>query len=117
MICAKWMHGWSMIDTVHRRKSIKTNNWALLKFGYQIASALIRAGTIVNQVGCPPKHTSEPEKITTIRFDNASHCPEFRADKRNFRLCKTGESRIFCKKCNICLCQKLFYRISYKIDL
>ena len=97
MICAKWMHGWSMIDTVHRRKSIKTNNWALLKFGYQIASALIRAGTIVNQVGCPPKHTSEPEKITNIRFDNVSHCPEFRADKRNFRLCKTGESRISAK--------------------
>ena len=97
MICAKWMHGWSMIDTVHRRKSIKTNNWALLKFGYQIASALIRAGTIVNQVGCPPKHTSEPEKITNIRFDNVSQCPEFRADKRNFRLCKTGESRISAK--------------------
>ena len=97
MICAKWMHGWSMIDTVHRRKSIKTNNWALLKFGYQIASALIRAGTIVNQVGCPPKHTSEPEKITNIWFDNVSHCPEFRADKRNFRLCKTGESRISAK--------------------
>ena len=112
------VNAWLIYDRYCSQKEIRKNKQlSLLKFGYQIASALIRAGTIVNQVGCPPKHTSEPEKITTIRFDNASHCPEFRADKRNFRLCKTGESRIFCKKCNICLCQKLFYRISYKIDL
>ena len=99
----------------------KVNAWSiykqlsLLKFVYQIASALIRAGTVVNQVGCPPKrrsleldvvrHTpSESEPIADIRFDNVSHWPEFRADKRKCRLCKTDQSRIVGKKCNICLC-------------
>ena len=93
----------------------KNKQLSLLKFLYQIASALIRAGTVVNQVGRPRKRsslevdivrrtTSEPEPIVDIRFDNVSHWPEFRADKRKCRLCKTGQSRVFCKKRNICLC-------------
>ena len=87
----------------------------MLKFVYQIDSALIRAGTVVNKVGHPPKHrslqldvvrrtSSEPEPITDIRFDNVNYWPEFRADQRKRRLCKTGQSPVFCKKFNICLC-------------
>ena len=87
----------------------------MLKFVYQIASSLIRAGTVVNQVGRPPKRRSleldvvrrtpsEPEPIADIQFDNVSHCSEFRADKRKCRVCKTDQSRGFCKKCNICFC-------------
>ena len=108
------VNAWLIYDRYCSQKQIhKKKQLTLLKFGYQIASALIRAGTIVNQVGCPPKHTSKPEKITNIRFDNGSNCPEFRADERNFRLCKTGESRIFCKKCNICWARNCF--IEYHI--
>ena len=36
----------------------KNKQLSLLKFIYQIASALIRAGTVVNQIGRPPKHRS-----------------------------------------------------------
>ena len=75
----------------------KNKQLSLLKFVYQIASALISAGTVVNQVGRPPKRRSlefdivrrtpsEPEPIVDIRFDNVSHWPEFRADKRKCRL-------------------------------
>ena len=85
----------------------------MLKFVYQIASSLIRAGTVVNQVGRPPKRRSleldvvrrtpsEPEPIADIRFDNVKHWSEFRADKRKCSLRKTDQSRDFCKKCNIC---------------
>ena len=53
------------------------NKLSLLKFVYQIASALIRAGTVVSQVGRPPKRRSleldvvrctpsEPEPIADI---------------------------------------------------
>ena len=93
----------------------KNKQLSLLKFVYQVASALIRVGTVVNQLGRPPKcrsleldvvrrTPSEPELIADIRFDNVNHWPEFRADKRKCRLCKTGQSRVFCKRCNICLC-------------
>ena len=75
---------------VHCINICKGNAWliykqlSLLKFVYQIVSALIRAGTVVNQVGRPPKcrsleldvvrHTpSESEPIADIRFDNVSH--------------------------------------------
>ena len=75
---------------VHCIYICKGNAWliykqlSLLKFVYQIVSALIRAGTVVNQVGRPPKcrsleldvvrHTpSESEPIADIRFDNVSH--------------------------------------------
>ena len=87
----------------------------MLKFVYQIASSLIRAGTVVNQVGRPPKRRSleldvvrrtpsEPERIADIQFDNVSHWPEFRADKRKCRLWQTGQSRVFCQQQNIFLC-------------
>ena len=93
----------------HKRKSLKTNNLAW------IASALIRARTVVNQVGRTPKcksseldvvrrTLSEPEPIADIWFDDVSHWPEFGAHKRKCRLCKTGRSRVFSKKCNIFLC-------------
>ena len=93
----------------------KNKQLSLFKFVYQIASAVIRAGTVVNQVGRPPKRRSleldvvrrtpsEPERIADIQFDNVSHWPEFRADKRKCRLCKTGQSRVFSKKCSTCLC-------------
>ena len=110
----------------------KNKQLSLLKFVYQIACAQIRVGTVVNQVGRPPQcrsleldvvrcTPSEPEPIADIRFDNVSHWPEFQADKRKWRLCKTGQSQVFCKKCNISLClsnaRNLFYRISYKMDL
>ena len=75
----------------------KNKQLSLLKFVYQIASALISTGTVVNQVGRPPKRRSlefdivrrtpsEPEPIVDIRFDNVSHWPEFLADKRKCRL-------------------------------
>ena len=80
-----------------QKESPKNKQLSLLKFVYQIASALISAGTVVNQVGRPPKRRSlefdivrrtpsEPEPIVDIRFDNVSHWPEFLADKRKCRL-------------------------------
>ena len=93
----------------------KNKQLSLLEFVYQIASAWNRAGAVVNQVGRRPKcrsleldvvrrTPSGPESIVGIRFDNVSHWPEFRAGEGKCRLCKIGQSGVFCKKCNICLC-------------
>ena len=102
-------------ETLVTKENPTNKQLSLLKFVYQRASALIRTGTVVNQVRLPPKRrslefhvvrrtSSEPEPIVDIRFDNVSHWPEFRADKRKCRLCKTGQSRVFSKKCSTCLC-------------
>ena len=89
---------WLIYRRYWSQKEISKNKQlSLLKFVYQIASALISAGTVVNQVGRPPKRRSlefdivrrtpsEPEPIVDIRFDNVSHWPEFLADKRKCRL-------------------------------
>ena len=98
------VNAWLIYRRYCSQKEIpKNKQLSLLKFVYQIASPLIGAGTVVNQVGCPTKDRSleldvvrrspsKPEPIVNIRFDNVSHWPEFRADKRKCRSCKTGQS-------------------------
>ena len=102
-------------ETLVTKENPTNKQLSLLKFVYQSASALIRTGTVVNQVRLPPKGrslefhvvrrtSSEPGPIVDIRFDNVSHWPEFRADKRKCRLWQTGQSRVFCQQQNIFLC-------------
>ena len=104
---------------------------SLLKFTVSIATVLVHANSIVNSVGCLSKRrangsigensrkksTSSP--IVEIRFDSTSHWPECKSAKRKCKLCKAGQSRIYCLKCQVCLCikqrEKLLSRLSHKI--
>ena len=45
---------------------------------------------------------SQPD--SDVRLDCVAHWPEFRKEKRKCRYCKTGQSRVYCMKCDICLC-------------
>ena len=93
----------------------------LLKFTSIIASSLTKASKAVKSVGRPSKRSLDQSDVTTpslkrlakvptpipatdVRYDNVGHWPECRDDKRKCRLCKTGQSRVFCSKCDICLC-------------
>ena len=47
---------------------------------------------------------SMPIPVTNIRYDGVHHRPKFCKKKVNCRLCKTGNSQVYCKRCNIWLC-------------
>lgn len=94
----------------------------LLKFVSKLSDALIKAGkrstnTVCN--GRPPKRrsveahpeTSKRGRSPVIalptkdsRYDECYHWPEYREQKNRCRLCKTGYSRVYCEKCQLCLC-------------
>ena len=44
-----------------------------------------------------------PSPHDAVRTDQYGHWPVFR-NKGRGRKCKTGYSRVYCSKCNICLC-------------
>ena len=92
----------------------KISQLTLLKFTSQIASGLAYAGKVPASVGrpkrkstgtvTPPRKLSNPLPCGDARFDGIHHWPEYREKKLNCRACKVGNSRVYCKKCNICLC-------------
>ena len=55
-----------------------------------------------------PEHkkraASNSQPHSDIRLDCVAYWPEFRKEKRKCRYYKTGQSRVYCMKCNICLC-------------
>ena len=93
----------------------KKSQISLLKFTMAISSALTKS-TTVQRVGRPSKRQSDdhlplvrrkvptPAPVDDIRYDNVAHWPEFREKKNKCRLCKTGTRRVYCKKCDLCLC-------------
>ena len=88
----------------------------LLKFITNIADSLVKGGKVPTSAGRPRKRraTDTPSPIARkqpavvpcedVRYDNVAHWPEFRTNKNKRRLCKTNYSRVYCKKCNLCLC-------------
>ena len=42
--------------------------------------------------------------VDDVRYDKIDHWPEFRVKKNKCRHCKTGTGRVYCKKCDVCLC-------------
>ena len=93
---------------------------SLLKLTSIIASSLTKASKAVKSVGQPSKRSLDQSDVTTpspkrlakaltpipatgVHYDNVGHWPECGDDKRKCRLCKTGQSHVFCSKCNICL--------------
>ena len=94
----------------------KSKQLSLLKFTTSIASGMIRAKSIINSVGRPSKRRestagesskkapSIPSPIADVRFDHTSHWPEYKPIKRKCKLCKTGQNRVYCLKCGVCLC-------------
>ena len=97
-------------------KVAKKQQLSLLKFTIAIASGLVNCRRIQKSVGRPSKRKSDdivipqPRKqpvampVADARYDNTSHWPEFREMKRKCRLCKTDQSRVYCMKCDLCLC-------------
>ena len=94
----------------------KKSQLSLLKFTMSIASALTTARTVTRLVGRPSNRQSTDETtapkrkcptsipVMDVRYDNIGHWPEFREKKNKCRLCKTGTGRVYCKKCDLCLC-------------
>ena len=91
----------------------------LLKFTISVASAVINAGTIQRStVGRPWKRKSDTddipqsvikksviqEPVEDVRYDNIAYWPEYRESKNKCRYCKTENGRVYCMKCNLCLC-------------
>ena len=99
-------------------KEPKNKVMSLLKFTSAIARALGMAGKVVARpfgrpskngavslTPVPPKK-SKPNPIPSpnAKFDQLGHWPEFCPNKNKCRSCKTSLGRIYCKKCNLCLC-------------
>ena len=93
----------------------------LLQFVSKLSDALIKAGKPSTNRICPgrpskwesmeddvmPKKGRNP--VTALptedaRFDQFCHWPEYKEQKNRCRLCKTGYSRVYCEKCQLCLC-------------
>ena len=96
----------------------KKSQMSLLKFTSSTALVLTKSGTIETprSVGRPRSsgddnpQSAKKRKVSTevhigdIRHDNIAHWPEFRPTKNKCRHCKVGTGRVYCKKCNLCLC-------------
>ena len=94
----------------------KKSQLTLPQLSIGIVDGLARAGHHMRITGRPSKlQSNEPTPptkrkssilipVSDIRYDGIHHWPEFWEKKLNCRLCKTGNSRVYWKKCNICLC-------------
>ena len=95
---------------------------SLLTFISKISDALIKAGKpspARRSAGRPPKRRCDEREDVTLkrgrapktvipdadsRYDELCHWPEYREKKNKCLLCKTGFCRVYCLKCNLCLC-------------
>ena len=102
----------------------KTYIMSLVNFILLIAEALISTGQIIEndiptRPGRPKKRSIEetsqvqkvgrkpavPQPCTDIRFDREDHWPQPRGYiMSRCRHCTGGYSKIYCSKCNVCLC-------------
>jgi len=96
-----------------QRNVPKKFQMSLLKFTTSIASGLTSTNTIRSRpIGRPVRSSTDETKkrklptqvVNDVRYDNISHWPEFRENKNKCRYCKTGTGRVYCRKCNLCLC-------------
>ena len=102
-----------------QQKVPKKSQMPLLKFTSSISLALTKSGTYEKprSVGRPRSSTDDnpqsakKRKVPTevpigdVRYDNnIAHWPEFRPTKNKCRHCKIGTVRVYCNKCNLCLC-------------
>lgn len=96
-------------------KVAKRSQMSLLQFTSGIASGLTTAETTKQPVGRPRRSDGidtplvkrkRPTDIPVAdtRYDQVGHWPEFREKKNKCRECKTGTGRVYCKKCDLCLC-------------
>ena len=91
-----------------------------MKFTMMIPAALTKSRTIQKTVGRPSKRKSDGDLPLERRKesapipapvpapapvpDNVPHWPEFLKKKNKCRFCKTGAGRVYCTKCDMCLC-------------
>ena len=99
----------------HQMNVSKKQQLSLLKFTSAIAHGLANAAKVPH-VGRPgkrrasdtpssvPRKQPAPVPYDDSRYDNVAHWPEFRKKKNKCRLCKVNFSRVYCKKCNLCVC-------------
>ena len=88
---------------------------SLLKFISAIADGLVRGGKVKNDVGrprkrratdTPPVPRKQPAAVPCddVPCDSVGHWAEYQKKKNKCRQCKVNYSRVYCKKCNLCLC-------------
>ena len=92
----------------------KKKQLSLLTFICKIAEGLGTANKVPRGTGKPRKSmhdvpaakhkSSQPLPSHDARYDGMHHWPEYGSNKLSCSLCKVGNSRIYCKKCNIILC-------------
>ena len=97
-------------------KVSKKSQLSLMKFTMMIAAALTKSRTIQRAIGRPSKIKSNgdlplekrkqpaPVPVAEVRYDNVAHRPEFREKQNKCRFCKTATGRVYCTKCDMCLC-------------
>ena len=95
----------------------KKSQLTLLQFSIEITEGFTRAGHPIRITGRPSKCQSNepaspakrkksiPTPVSDTRYDGVHQWLKFREKKLNYRLCKPRNSRVYCKKCNICLCR------------
>ncbi|CAB3977807.1 Hypothetical predicted protein [Paramuricea clavata] len=98
----------------------KKQQQPLLDFNIAIAESLIKCGKsgMARKRGRPSLEEAElrataekrgrkpdtPLPAKVIRLDSSHHWPEYKESKNRCRHCKLGFSRVYCDKCNVCLC-------------
>ena len=96
----------------------KKQRLSLLKFLIDIIEGLLKVGKSSKRSRGRPSNASELDEASNakrgrkpnaplpskdVRLDHVHHWPEHRANKNRCRFCKTGNSRIYCDMCNVCL--------------
>ena len=107
---------------------LQKKQMSLLMFISKIAEGLGSANKVPRGVGRPSKRKatgdvpaarhkpSQPLPCNDARYDGMHHWPEYRSNKLNCRLCKVGNSRVYCKKRKICLCNEQYSQLLFSVS-
>ena len=95
---------WYIKILFHSVNIAKANAWLLYKRHYMQLKTPKRKKSLNTQPEHKKRAASNSQPDSDVRLDCIAHWPKFRKEKRKCRYCKTGQSRVYCMKCDICLC-------------
>ena len=109
--CTKDMQCSLKYQKINRRHFLPLSLKFLFPYYRETRRPKPKAGRPSKCLSTEPETTQGPSRKKPVqelevaaRVDCIGHWPEHRLNKRKCRLCKTGQSRIYCMKCDICLC-------------